>query len=87
MIENNDITKFPTPDYPGEFRVSMFSARTFGLYQVTEVDKWFKRCIEDFPKYPVLGKGEPWTHKEYEAWFDKWLGQFRNKGDKNEDRS
>ena len=53
---------------------------TFELYYEQElVDDWFKRCMEDFPRHPVIGRGDPWTHREYEAWFKKWFTQFRDK--------
>jgi len=42
-----------------------------------EIYNWFKRCIEDFPVYLVIGRGDPWTHREYEAWFKKWFSQFK----------
>lgn len=68
-------TKFPTPDFPGDFRTGMFSARRFGLYQVTEVNDWLKRCIDDFPPCPIGV-----TNARYidfiDEWFDRWFSQF-----------
>lgn len=49
------------------------------LYDPDEVHEWFKRCMEDFPIYPVLTRGHPWTHREYNAWFKKWFSQFMKK--------
>ena len=88
MIEEENKTKFPTPDFPHEFRAHMFSARKYGLYQVTEVDAWFKRFMEKSPidmgisRYPNLEK----TPNElmdiiiaWRRWYDEWLHQFWEK--------
>ena len=73
--------RFPESYEVGSLHSTVFSARLKGIYKVIEVDDWFKRCMEDFPQYPVLGRGDPWTPSEYVAWFKKWFGQFRDKGD------
>ena len=54
------------------------------FYDAEYIQDWIKRCVEDFPKYPIHGRGEPWSRKEYEAWFRKWFSQFIEKGDKDE---
>jgi len=41
-----------------------------------EIPKWFRRCMQDFPMYPILTRGAPWSHQEYSAWFKKWFSQF-----------
>jgi len=51
------------------------------VYDSEYIQDWLKRCMEDFPVYPVVGRGDPWTPREYVAWFKKWFGQFREKGD------
>ena len=67
-----DLTKFPTPDFPNSFRANMFSAREYGLYQVTEVNEWIKRCIEDFPE----DVGYHPDDTRVQIWFSKWFNQF-----------
>jgi len=88
MVEEENKTKFPTPDFPHEFRSSMFSARRFGLYQVTEVDEWFKKCMRDSPidmgisRYPNLEKTPNELMdiiKAWRIWYDKWFNQFWEK--------
>lgn len=48
-------------------------------YDAEYIQDWIKRCMADFPKYPVLGKGDPWTRREYNNWFKKWFSQFIEK--------
>ena len=56
--------------------------RFIPTFDPKNTEDWFKRCMEDFPRYPVIGRGDPWTHREYEAWFKKWFTQFGDKGRK-----
>ncbi len=51
-------------------------------YPEHEVNEWINECMEDFPIYPVLNRGHPWTHREYNAWFKKWFSQFMKKCEK-----
>ena len=52
------------------------------LHDVADILKMAK---DDFPKYPIMGKGEPWSHREYEKWFKKWFSQFIEKGEDEND--
>jgi len=62
-------------DFPEKWR-SKGEYGEIDVYSKNAVNDWFKRCIDDFPIYPVIGRGESWTHREYEAWFKKWFGRF-----------
>ena len=74
-------TKFPRPqkryDDSPIFKVGSWNY----YYDAEDIHNWFKCCLEDFPKYPIHGHGEPWSHREYEAWFKKWFSQFIEKGE------
>lgn len=50
-------------------------------YDHYDIMDWLKRCMEEFPQYPVIGRGDPWTHREYEVWFKKWFEQFKKRAD------
>lgn len=43
-----------------------------------EVKDLLLMAKDDYPKYPLMGKGEPWSHREYNAWFRKWFGSYLN---------
>jgi len=78
ILEYDPEGGFPTPDFPGTFRTKMFSARHFGLYQVTEVHKWLKACVEDFPDITSDEyTSDRWFVAQVHMWFERWLSQFR----------
>jgi len=61
----------------------------YGYHPPTEVEDWFKRCIEDRPRVTLSNQTDPRrvnhrivpSHECWMKWFEKWFGQFRDKGD------
>ena len=62
-------TKFPESYGVNEFHATSFTARLRGIYRVIEIDAWFKRCMEDMPKYPKFTD-------DVDTWQEKWFSQF-----------
>lgn len=75
-------TKFPDFNHPGHSNRYWHYADNGSLSEFDweahdkDIQNWFERCMADFPLYPVLGRGAPWSHREYNAWFKKWFSQF-----------
>ena len=64
-------------NFPEMFRASLDpqGMDIADCYDVGEVMYWFQRMMDDFPdSYMSIHFTE-----NVEAWFDKWLSQFRNK--------
>ena len=70
-----------------KMELSISSARTLlnGIYKEDEIENWFKRCMEDKPKF-LEDKlfSERWLYMGIHMyqWYEKWFSQFRNNSDK-----
>jgi len=79
-------------EFPKSIAIDMHYQHTGGdyksFYEKEPVNEWFRRCLEDYPKYAARGFEDDGSisvvkhaPKLYE-WFEKWFGQFEMK--KNE---
>jgi len=63
----------PNNDFPEAIHHSESAGKT---YLAENVDDWFKRCMDDYPrtkKYPLSD-----TVNDRSAWVYKWFNQFRS---------
>ena len=86
LVEDKESeTDFPVAYNARSFHATSFSARLKGVHKVIEVEDWFKRCMEDFPKPHDAGYGSDgekfsWAYYDEEImdeWFEKWFSQFK----------
>ena len=71
--------------FPSRMHLTQISDLWFNYYWETDVDEWFKRCVEDIPVIRLdPTKEDMWKHiVDVQLWFEKWFSQFIEKGDKD----
>jgi len=51
-------------------------------YLTSEVQDWFKQCMEDCPKLMTKdNRYNKYFYEHFVIWFQKWFSQFKEKAD------